>query len=285
MASTTSNPLSSPPSFPPASSPPAMSEDHEQEICHFSKVPPELRLRIYGYVLKASHSIHTYWMKKPANPNFASILRVNRLINIEASPVLYQVNTIRFVARTLPVPFADSHECPHIDIPKRFVPLLRNVVVSRISNDSWTTIGPEAFVLKLTLMVKHLATDAPKLESLTLFFWGNGDGSRDQGVFRFGFRISRSLIEAVQKLPALKEFNITYGPLHEDTSEYIHVAKRREFPGYTGLMGVIGRTMSESKARVRPLTVARGWLRGRPDPYVTLKIPFSMDGRVVGPAI
>jgi len=265
MASTVSSPLSSPPS-----SPPAMSEDHEQKFCHFMRIPPELRLRIYGYVLKASHPIHSYWFKKPDNPNFAAILQVNQFISTEATPVLYQENTIRFMARTLPVPFTDSHECRHIDIPKRFVPLLRSVVVSRHYGPLglYREAGQEAFAVEMTHIVTNLATDAPKLESLTYFIWDKYEVIRLEAVFELELRIKRHFLEAVTRLSALKEFVIAYGPLREEKSDRVHVAERQDFPGVTELTRATRRTMGEFRKPHLWWTV--------PISSATLKMQFSM---------
>lgn len=226
-------------------------EDPGPKECHFAKLPLELRRHIYGYVLKASHPIHSYWMNKPSNPNFAALLSVNRRINQEATPVLYDVNTIRFVNRTLPVPFDDSHQCPHIDIPNRLVPLLRKVVVSEgyyLSPTSELGTGG----MNLLTIIEHLRRDAPNLQYLTYFVWdAYGHAFHILRHIRTFARLD-DLASAIVQVTTLKEFTVVSGTLHEDQSNTVRVAEPRVFPGVMSLRRTVETIVEDLR---NPITV------------------------------
>ncbi len=178
---------------------------------HFLRLPPEVRVQIYGYLLIRKRRLHmVHWAKGTLDTNFAAIIQVNHEIAEEAASVLYRNNSFQFVHNPPPRvrPFLDSQtQCPDVDIPSRFISSLRDVVIfSRISQP----LKPEIHD-KVAAIMDFLATSAPQLESLTLLpqtpillspHWY-------RQLLTTDFFITNSPIrKAVKRITSLRRFNV-----------------------------------------------------------------------------
>lgn len=246
---------------------PSKIDDDESKPFPFTKLPGEIRNRIYSYVLGRSHPIHSYWFRKPTNPNFAAILQVSRLINSESTVILYRENTIRFMARTLRVPFADAYPSTIIDIPSRFVPWLKRIAISTPKPPFLTNMSAtvwRAYMWEFVVVLSQLTTAAPRLESITDLNWYYRGGTWrhwDEQPTHFLYTV---INQVIARHRYLKELIVVYGPVEEEYSTS-RVVDPQLFPGYGRVQQVVGRTLRSLDAliKARPLTV---------------KIPFAMNG-------
>lgn len=239
-------------------------DDLEAEPFPFTKLPAEIRNRIYRYVLKASRPIHSYWFRKPTNPNFAAILQVSRLINIEATVILYRENTIRFMMRTLRVPFLDAYPNSIIDIPRRCIPLLKHIVISSprvlVAPDSKRKWCIE--MCKMSYVMSLLASAAPNLESITSLTLFNEMAATKVYDDLHGLRTVMYGRIAMHR--SLKEFVVVYGQADEENSRVL-VVEPQEFPGHENVQVVVDQTLGNLRA-----VLMRGTFP------VTVKVPFVM---------
>lgn len=240
-------------------------DDDESEPFPFTKLPAELRNMVYRYLLRAPGPIHTYWFRKPKNPNFAAILQVSRLTNAEATVILYRENLFRFMARTLPVPFADAYPNRIIDIPSRFVPFLKLIFFSSPRRPGvFPTVSQDMYhddMREMGNAISQLATDAPNLERISyLVPYHKG---------RIGIpywepkwqHLFTTIFESIAKHRSLKSFMVIYGPIYAERS-MLRIYKCHYFPPPEHMQVAAVRTLAAT-------------LRGGPHTWV---IPFVMNG-------
>lgn len=242
-------------------------DDDESEPFPFTKLPPELRNMIYRFLLSAVKAIHTYWFRRPANPNFAAILQVSRLTNAEATVILYRVNLFHFMARTLPVPFADAYPSRMIDIPSRFVHFLKRIVISAPRRPGvFPTVSQDMYhddMREMGSAISQLATDAPNMERITYIV------PYHKGRISIPYREPRwqhlftTIFESIAKHRSLKTFTVSYGPIYVGPPT-VRFTRPRYFPTPEHVQAVAVWTLAAT-------------LRGGPHTWV---IPFVMRGRV-----
>ena len=236
----------------------------------FFELPPELRNLVYCYVLKAFRPIHSYWFRKSTNPNFAAVLQVSRLVNIEATVILYRVNTIRFISRTLRVPFQDACPITIIDIPQRFVPVLRRIAIThpRSAALSKDTLQAEwrNSMFQMINVVSQLAMVAPKIDSITYITpWYEGRASLNHPDREI---LCKAMVVNIAKHRCLKEIVIVYGQINEEEEDQrVHVVEPQVFPGRE----YVQRAINHARWNLRS-TLDSGPFRA------TLKIPFATNG-------
>lgn len=239
-------------------------DDLEAEPFPFTKLPAELRNRIYRYVLKASRPIHSYWFRKHTDPNFAAILQVSRLINIEATVILYRENTIRFMMRTLKVPFQDAYPSSIIDIPRRFIPLLKHIAISSprvlVAPDSERKWCIE--MCKMSYVISLLASAAPNLESITHLTLFNEVAATKVYDDMYGLRTV--MYGRIARHQSLKEFVVVYGQADEENSRVL-VLEPQVFPGHEHVQLVVDKTLRDLRT-----VITRGTFP------ITIKVPFMM---------
>ncbi|KAI9724486.1 MAG: hypothetical protein M1812_000554 [Candelaria pacifica] len=187
---------------------------------HFLKLPPEIRIQIYGYLLTRKGPLNmVHWTKGDLDPNFAAIIQVNHEIANEAAEVLYRNSSFRFKINPPPRtrPFLDIQvQCLAVDIPSRFIPLLRDVVIFK--RNGYYASCPTRGVHEVAAIVRYLAASAPQLEHLTIFV----DTSNQiplhhyQSMLAWSFFDTKSpIIEEVKEIPGLRRFTVQFSPVPE----------------------------------------------------------------------
>ncbi|KAI9875353.1 MAG: hypothetical protein M1830_008588 [Pleopsidium flavum] len=203
----------------------------------FSKLPPEIRNRIYDFTLCVDGEIcpiglgiHNRWQHTdPAPNNFSiggSILRTSKQIHNEAVPILYGKNHFIFIDGPTPL-FSTSWDM--VGMYAFFVIIGRKnrmsiryltTQLTKLSGASYHAYARNARELGDSFELLSLGHN---LKSLRIDF-GDGTWTRDRSTY-WNFFTGKKVIENLRKIKGVESFEIlgdidkmhtVYGTKHED---------------------------------------------------------------------